>query len=59
MHKGGQQFIKYCLFEILCLNDIKELILLAESPQESLIYMSSAIKIFGEKGKKFISLLSE
>lgn len=43
----------------LTLNDIKELILLAESMEESFIYVSSAIKIFGEKGKKFISLLAQ
>lgn len=43
----------------ITLNDIKELILLGESMEESLIYVSSAIKIFGEKGKKFISLLAQ
>lgn len=48
-----------CQDSIITLNDFKELILLSQSPQECSIYVTSAIKMFEQKGKRFIALLAQ
>lgn len=48
-----------CQNSMITLNDFKQLIMLSEAPEECYIYVTSAIKIFGDKGKKFIGLLAQ